>query len=216
MKRNVRQDTKAHATDTPVRQVVSWRFFFPGAMPRQEEGVERGSTRLDNRAIQVAESDRSMSNPKPDDTLECTLPSADTKGVMPQKQPERARHVYARVLLVFVPTAFGLTAMAFLLYITGALDPLISMAETARLWALGAGEALDVTGMEPGWDWLTRWYRADMLCLVALALLASATPVACAFASVQYFRRREWALGIIASVQVIILAIAMSGLVVAE
>lgn len=133
-----------------------------------------------------------------------------------KKKPQRARHVYARVLLLLVPLAFGLTAMAFLLYITGVLTPLVAMAETARLWAMGAGDALTSAGLEPGWDWVTRWYRADMLCLVALALLASATPIACAFASVQYFRRREWALGIIASVQVLILAIAMSGLVVAE
>ena len=39
---------------------------------------------------------------------------------------------------------------------------------------------------------------------------------ACLAAGLQYFRRREWTLGVIAFVQVVILAVAMSGLVVAH
>lgn len=129
---------------------------------------------------------------------------------------KRARHVYARVLAMVVPVAFSLTVLTFLLYVSGIVEPVVPLKDVQELWTAGAHSALDAAGLEAGFSWMLQWKSADTMCLIALALLASATPVACFAAGIQYLRRREWALGIIALVQMAILGVAMSGLVVAH
>ena len=136
---------------------------------------------------------------------------------MPENEhPVRARYVYAMTLRLMVPAAFSLVALAFLMYVTGVLEPLVPLAEVPDLWKLGAGEVLEKAGLAPGWGWATQWRMADTLCLLCLAVLAAATPVACFAVAVQYARRREWWLAATAAVQALILGLAMSGLVVAH
>ena len=79
-----------------------------------------------------------------------------------------------------------------------------------------AQEAHRFLGLEAGWAWLGKLRHADMLCLLSLALLASATPLACVVALIQYVRRREWLPGVITFLQICVLALAMSGIVVVE
>jgi hypothetical protein len=125
-----------------------------------------------------------------------------------------ARVPYARVLAVCCPVVLALIVIAFVLYMTGLLPSLLPVADLPSLWAQGAGATLDVAGLETGWAWLPHWHRGDILCLASLALLAMGTPLACLAATIQYLRRREYVLSIIAFVQVLILLAAMSGLIV--
>ena len=131
-----------------------------------------------------------------------------------RESPRRPRFIYARILKALLPSAFTLCALSFLLYLSGLVAPLVALRDMHTVWKLDAASALRATGLTPGWSWLSHWYASDMLCMIALALLAAVTPIACAFTSVQYFRRNERALGLIALLQFIILTAAMSGILV--
>jgi hypothetical protein len=125
----------------------------------------------------------------------------------------RARVVYARVLAVCCPVVLALMVLAFALYISGLLPPAVPLADLPGLWTRSAGAALDAVGVQPGWGWLAQWRCGDVLCLAALALLTLGTPIACSAAMVQYLRRREYTLGVIALLQTLVLLAAMSGLI---
>ncbi len=130
--------------------------------------------------------------------------------------PRLARFAYARVLRVLVPAVFGLCALAFLVYVAALVKPLVPLGQSHRIWSMSAGEALRAQGLHAGWGWLKNWRFSDTFCLAALGLLTVITPLACAAATIQYLRRREWVLAVVALAQFALLAFVLSGQVVAR
>jgi len=128
--------------------------------------------------------------------------------------PARARVAYGRVLALCCPLVLALMVVAFALHVSGLVPSVVPLAALPGMWTQGARAVLDSLGVGPGWGWLAHWRQSDMLCLAALALLTLGSPIACAAAAVQYVRRHEYALGIIAILQVLVLLAAMSGLIV--
>lgn len=131
-----------------------------------------------------------------------------------ERNHSRARIPYARILAVFCPVVLAIMILTFLLYIAGTLPPFVAIANIPHLWVGSAADALRETGIESGWGWVRHWSRGDMLCVFTLALLSMGSPIACAASMIQYARRGEVALAVIACVQVLILFAAMSGLIV--
>ncbi len=148
--------------------------------------------------------------------LYVSRPLVEDVSMEPSERLPKARHAYARTLELVVPVAFVIALLTFILYVTGILEPLVTLPAAAKAWGMAAHEAHRFLGLEPGWGWLSKLRYADMLCLLSLALLATATPLACAVALIQYIRRREWIPSVIAFLQICVLALAMSGLVVVE
>jgi len=146
--------------------------------------------------------------------LHQAMPVGERLGDITHELPRRPRFVYARVLKLLVPSAFALCVFTYLLYASGVVKPAVAFSNVHMVWGLPASEALRAVGLTPGWTWLSRWYASDTFCLMSLALLASISPVACIVVAVQYFRRKEHALGFIALAVFLVLAAAMSGVVV--
>lgn len=87
----------------------------------------------------------------------------------------RAQEVYARWLNIATRTTFAASLVAFLLYASGALSPLIPLESLPSLWGLPVSEYLRRTGAPSGWHWLAMLDRAEYLALASIALLPLVT-----------------------------------------
>lgn len=132
------------------------------------------------------------------------------------KDVSRARVPYARILSAWCPSALGLIAIAFVLWLTGLAPRTLDPASYAQVRVEGAAAHLSALGTSPGWHWLSSLRTADLLCALSLALLAMGTPVACLAAAIQYVRRREGTLAAIALAQALVVLAAAAGLIVVK
>ena len=119
--------------------------------------------------------------------------------------------LYARWLDAATKSAFVVSVAAFLVYVLGLLPAFVPLEALPRLWGLPVDEYLRRTGAPAGWGWLELFDRGEYLNLACLALLACVTLV-CYLrvlpAMLKEGARLELA---IAAAQVVILAVAVSG-----
>jgi hypothetical protein len=121
------------------------------------------------------------------------------------------QEIYARWLDAATRLAFVVSLVTFLLYVCGALPPLIPLDALPKLWGLPVEEYLRRTGAPSGWQWLASLGRADFLSLASIALLPLVTLLCYlrlvpAFAALGERQQAAFALA-----QVIVLIAAMSG-----
>ncbi|ANT63877.1 DUF1634 domain-containing protein [Prosthecochloris sp. CIB 2401] len=118
---------------------------------------------------------------------------------------------YARVLERVSWAGVLASVVAYTFYVLHLLPLSVSVESIAGHWHLGADE-LVARGIVPsGWEWVDYLPSADMLSLAALAIL-SLTPVAAlVVASAAFLRRKDYAYVLISLVQIVVLAVAVSG-----
>ena len=105
----------------------------------------------------------------------------------------------------------GLVAI-FILYCLGIIDPLIPHELVPQYWVLPVHEYLEQSGIQAGWAWLEKLNYSDMLNFLPIAFLALLT-VICYIAIIPAFmRKRDTAFIIISILEVIVLAVAASGI----
>jgi hypothetical protein len=121
--------------------------------------------------------------------------------------------VYARVLWIASLFGFLIAFIAFLLYLTGIVEPRIPLARVPELWSLSSREALRLSGIPGGWGWLHLVDRSDMLCYAALAVTASGTIVALISVFIVYLSRRNFLYALIVLLELIVLCLAASGFI---
>lgn len=129
------------------------------------------------------------------------------------KKSADPQEVYARWLHAGSIAAFVFAIVAFLLYVSGVLPPVVPLADLPRLWQLPAAELLRAAHAPGGWDWLPVIWRGDYLnlagiCLFSLISLACAARVAPAF-----LRSGERVQALLAIAQVVVLVAAASNLI---
>jgi hypothetical protein len=120
---------------------------------------------------------------------------------------------YARWLDALTKLAFGITLVAFVLYVSGLASPRIPIADLPQLWGLPLDEYLARTGAPTGWAWVSDILRGESLnqaglglfaCVVLLCDLAVVAPLA---------RRGERLMAALVAAQAAVLAVAASGVV---
>jgi hypothetical protein len=121
--------------------------------------------------------------------------------------------VYARVLWIAGLFGFLIAFIAFLLYLTGIVEPWIPLARVPELWSLSSREALRLSGISGGWGWLHLIDRSDMACYAALAFIASGTIIALISVFIVYLSRRNLLYALIVLLQLIVLCLAASGFI---
>jgi hypothetical protein len=107
----------------------------------------------------------------------------------------------------------GLLALVvtFLVYVSGALPARIPVADLPRYWSMPVKEYLAATGVHPGWGWVGLIGHGDFLNFVGIAFLAGVTLV-CYLAIVPIFvRKKDLVFAGIAILEVLVLALAASG-----
>jgi hypothetical protein len=131
---------------------------------------------------------------------------------MPQP-PELKR--YAALLDAGAKLAFLVLVGAFAAYVTGLLSAHIPRDELPQLWVLPLDAYLSRTGAPTRWDWIGLLAKGEYASIAGIALL-SACSLPCLLSVVPlYWRRGERILAVIASLIVLVLALAASGVLVA-
>ena len=120
---------------------------------------------------------------------------------------------YARWVDALTRVAFVLAVAGFAAYLFGRPAPFIPIEELPRLWNLPLAEYLARTGAPTGWGWLGLLGRGDYLNYLGLALFALVALVCDLAIIVPLLRRGERLLAALVAAQVVVLAVAASGVV---
>ena len=123
---------------------------------------------------------------------------------------------YARWLDVATRIGFGVSLAAFLLYVSGVIEPFVPLERLPQLWALPAARFAEATGAPAGWGWLALVGSADYLNLAAVALFGLVTLVCYARIVPLLFASGERLQAWIALAQVAVLAAAAAGVFTGE
>lgn len=142
-------------------------------------------------------------------------------GHEPQAEADADQLLYAGILAKGMYLGLGILLVTFALYMTGMVQPGIPIEELPRLWTLSAHEYLEVVNHEflhrpdvvVGWGWMAVLGMGDYLNFIGIALLAAVTIVCYMGVLPSLFRKRDWIYATIATLEVIVLALAASGLV---
>ena len=118
---------------------------------------------------------------------------------------------YARWLDVATRIGFAVSLAAFLVYVSGAIEPLVPLEQLPKLWGLPAARFVQATGEPTGWGWLALLGKSDYLNLAAVALFGVVTLVCYVRIVPVLFAAGERLQACIALAQVLVLAAAAAG-----
>lgn len=121
------------------------------------------------------------------------------------------RIAYANTLNIGVKTGLAVLVISFLIYISGALAPIIPFSELGGRWGLPVHEFIKKTGSPSGWGWLWKLNRGDALTFFAVAWLSSVTIVCYLRIIPILIRKGDTIYLIIAVLEVAVLVLAASG-----
>ena len=129
--------------------------------------------------------------------------------------------LYAKILAKGMYVGLGTLMVTFFLYVTGIVAPAIPIEELPNLWTLPAHEYLEAINHQflhrealvDGWGWVAILNKGDFLNFVGIALLALVT-IGCYLGILPtLLRKKDWVYAGIAIAEVLILALAASGIV---
>ena len=121
------------------------------------------------------------------------------------------RTAYANTLNIGVKTGLAVLVISFLIYISGALSPIVPFSELAVRWRLPVHEFIGKTGSPSGWGWVWKLNRGDALNFFAVAWLSSVTIVCYLRIIPILIRKGDTIYLIIAVLEVAVLLLAASG-----
>lgn len=128
--------------------------------------------------------------------------------------------LYAKVLAVGMYAGLVILVVTFALYLTGLLEPAVPIKDLPAFWTMNVDRYLDVINAEyvghdhalRGWWWLSALGHGDYLNFVGIAVLSMVT-VVCFIAVVPTLvAKRDWIYATMAMTEVVILALAASGI----
>lgn len=120
--------------------------------------------------------------------------------------------IYARWLGAIVTVAFAGLVASFFIYLFRLLPPGIPPEDLPRYWALPVADYVKATGAPTGWAWIRRLNEGDLLNFAGVAVMGSATILAYLRVMPVLAVTGRRALALIALAQVVVLAVAASGL----
>jgi len=118
---------------------------------------------------------------------------------------------YARWLDIATRIGFIVSLAAFLVYVSGIVEPLVPLEQLPQLWTLPASRFVALTGEPTGWGWLALLAKSDFLNLAAVALFGLVTLVCYVRIVPLLFSEGERLQACIALAQVLVLAAAAAG-----
>jgi hypothetical protein len=130
--------------------------------------------------------------------------------------------LYAKVLATGMYTGLGVLLTTFVLYLTGAVEPAIPIDRLPDLWQLDVERYLEAVNVQflhhdhllTGWGWVEVIGHGDYLNFVGIAVLSLVTLVCFLRIIPTLLRKHDYAYAVIAVLEVVILALAASGLLV--
>lgn len=124
--------------------------------------------------------------------------------------PEQLR--YANILFLGAWVGIFLMIITYILYLSGILAPHVDPVLITQNWDKGVNEYMHITHSPHGWSWVDLLNKGDYANFIGLTLLALLTIFCYFFLIAGYRKRKDWAFFYIAILEVLVLALAASGL----
>lgn len=121
--------------------------------------------------------------------------------------------IYAGILSV--GRKLGLVGLitAFVVYLTGILSPKVPLESIPQYWGLSVEQYTKAVGLKAGWSWLGMYGYGDMLNFFGIAILGLIS-IVCYLAIIPTLvRKKDVTFTIIALTEVLVLALAASGII---
>ena len=119
---------------------------------------------------------------------------------------------YAAILDIGMKIGLLMLIATFIIYLTGILPAYIPVNDLPKYWGHSVHRYLEETGIRPGWSWLGMLNKGDFLNFVPIGFLAGITLVCYLRIIPILFRKKDVAFSIIAILEVLVLALAASGI----
>ncbi|MBC7356040.1 MAG: DUF1634 domain-containing protein [Desulfomicrobiaceae bacterium] len=121
--------------------------------------------------------------------------------------------VYADILFYGCWTGLALMGITYLLYVSGIMEPYVSMKLITQYWSMPVNEYLTANNVPTGWGWVSLLGKGDFLNFLGIALLAGLTIVGFVYLSIVYFKQKDFKFAIISLLEVLTLCLAASGII---
>ena len=122
------------------------------------------------------------------------------------------QELYAKILNTGMLIGLAGLVIAFIIYCTGILEPLIPLEKVQTYWILSVHEYLIQSGIQAGWAWFGNLKYGDMLNFLPIAFLSLLTIVCYLAILPGLIRKKDTAFVVIAVLEIIVLAVAASGI----
>jgi hypothetical protein len=120
---------------------------------------------------------------------------------------------YANILFYGCWGGLALMAVTYFLYVSGIMEPYVSMELVTKFWSLPVHDYLTENNVPTGWGWATLLSKGDFLNFTGIALLAGLTIVGYIPLIFAYLKKKDMPFAIIALLEVLVLCLAASGIV---
>ena len=120
--------------------------------------------------------------------------------------------LYAKILNIGMLIGLIGLVVAFIIYSTGILEPLIPLEKVQSYWILSVHEYLEQSGIQAGWAWFGNLQFGDMLNFLPIAFLSLLTIVCYIAILPGLIRKKDTAFVVIAVLEIIVLSVAASGI----
>jgi hypothetical protein len=120
--------------------------------------------------------------------------------------------LYAKILEKGMIIGLVLLIVTFVIYATGMIKPYIPRNEVALYWSHTVTDYLHMADVEPGWAWLGMLGYGDFLNFIPIAILAGTTMFCFLSIAPTLWRRNDKVYAVFALLEVLILAVAASGI----
>ncbi|MCG6954359.1 MAG: hypothetical protein LJF04_00080 [Gemmatimonadetes bacterium] len=143
-------------------------------------------------------------------------------GELPRSIPQE-QLLYARILAAGMYTGLGILLITFVLYISGAISPAIPIDRLPDFWSMDVARYLEAVNTQyvhhdhilTGWAWVSALEHGDYLNFVGIVVLSIVTIICFLGILPTLLRKRDYAYAVIAVLEVVILALAASGVLTA-
>ena len=119
---------------------------------------------------------------------------------------------YAKVLNLGMKIGLLAIIVTFIIYLSGILPPHVPVNDLPKYWSMPVKTYLKATGIHPGWWWISMLGKGDFLNFIGIAFLAGVTICCCLRIIPIFLRKKDTVYATIVMLEVIVLALAASGI----
>jgi hypothetical protein len=119
---------------------------------------------------------------------------------------------YANLLFVGAWAGIFVMMITYFLYVADIFPPYVGFSVIVDNWDKGVEQFLKITHAPHGWGWLGLLEKGDYLNYLGLVLISVLTIICYLFLMAGYRKRRDWTYFFISLVEILVLALAASGL----